>query len=112
KEIRLSWRHALWHGGPRLWSVASDMRAADRSILLNETDRTYAIERLRVETGSAVVLPNGFPADLLEASRRPSSERDTLTLAFVGAWILRKGITELVKAATNLCDNKVPFHLR
>lgn len=90
----LSWKYPLYHGGFRLWEVATSLRRADLAFFLNRHDRDYAIGRLGVAAESAHVIPNGLPDLFL--GRRPAGMDEPVTgpvrIAQVGSYIERKGV--------------------
>lgn len=107
----LSWKYPLYHGGYRLWEVARSLRNADACVLLNQADKQYAVEQLKVPESRIAIIPNGI-ADAFFAVPDPvSSAEKRLHLAFVGSWIERKGTGVLVKAVETLHAGGLDFHL-
>jgi hypothetical protein len=62
--IRKPWTRRLFHPAVRLTQVAAAARAADRLVLLNESDRDYAVEHagriLRTSTSLRTASRSGF----------------------------------------------------
>jgi glycosyltransferase involved in cell wall biosynthesis len=112
-QMRLSRKYPLYHGGYRLWEVRRSLLASDAQIFLNETDRSFAAERLGVDPSTSVVLPNGVADRLLDLPPvEIVSAEEPIALAFVGSWIARKGIDAVVEMANLLRSRDVPFTLR
>jgi glycosyltransferase involved in cell wall biosynthesis len=96
--LHLSWKYPLYHGGFRLWEVATSLRCADLVFLLNRQDLKYSVEQLGVEEQRAYVCPNGIPDEFLNLPFAPDPEDSTLRIAQVGTYIPRKGIHYSVPA--------------
>lgn len=92
--LQLGWKYPLWHGGFRLWEVATSLRCADLSFVLNQQDATYAIEQLRVQPERIYVFPNGISESLLNLpfAPLPEFEDGMIGIAQVGSFTSRKGI--------------------
>lgn len=92
--LKLSWKYPLWHGGFRLWEVATSLRCADLSFLLNQQDAGFATEQLHVQPERIHVFPNGISESLLNLPLTPLPElRDGMIgIAQIGSYSSRKGI--------------------
>ncbi len=92
-RLKLSWKYPLYHGGFRLWEVATSLRCADLVFMLNQQDLKYATEQLGVDSIHAHVCPNGIPDAFLGLPFQPiSSASSRLGIAVIGTYIQRKGI--------------------
>jgi glycosyltransferase involved in cell wall biosynthesis len=110
---RLSWKYPVYHGGFRLWEVARSMRLAHRVILLNEFDREFARDVLKVAEERLAIVPMGvadyfFGPDLLAG---PPASGAPLRLAFLGSWIPRKGNRTVIEMARLVREAGLAFEL-
>jgi glycosyltransferase involved in cell wall biosynthesis len=94
--------------------VARSLRAADAQVFLNTFDRDWAVQALGVRAHTATVLPNGVADELLDQpdAVRMASDGRPLALAFLGAWIPRKGIHALMSMVERLEEHGVRYSLR
>jgi glycosyltransferase involved in cell wall biosynthesis len=92
--LHLSWKYPIYHGGFRLWEVATSLRCADLALLLNRQDWKYTTEVLGVAPERAHVSLNGIPDDFLNLpfESLPDSNSPNLGIAQIGTYIPRKGI--------------------
>src|SRR5919202_5146908 len=88
-NLHLSWKYPLYHGGFRLWEVATSLRCADLALLLNRRDLEYAVEKLRVKRERIRLVANGIPEKFLNLPFEPTPQaRDsTISIAQVGSYI-------------------------
>ena len=105
-NLHLSWKYPLYHGGFRLWEVATSLRYADLALLLNRRDLEYAVEKLGVKPERSRLVANGIPEVFLNQTFEPTPEAKdaTICIAQVGNYIPRKGIhysTPALKAILN-----------
>ncbi|MBD2459704.1 glycosyltransferase family 4 protein [Oscillatoria sp. FACHB-1407] len=93
-NLTLSWKYRFYRGSIQLWEVATSMQCADLVFLLNQQERSYAIECLNVKPERAHVFPNGIPDSFLKLPYEPLSDSKTspLKIAQVSTYIPRKGI--------------------
>jgi glycosyltransferase involved in cell wall biosynthesis len=93
-KLHLSWKYPLYHGGFRLWEVATSMRYADLVVLLNHRDAEYVVENLGVNSERTRIAANGIPEEFLnlDFEPMPEAEDSTMYIAQVGNYIARKGI--------------------
>ncbi|HEY9608351.1 glycosyltransferase family 4 protein [Allocoleopsis sp.] len=93
-NLHLSWKYPLYHGGFRLWEVATSMRYADLVVLLNHYDAEYVVEKLGVNPERRRVVANGIPEEFLNLpfEPMPEAEDSAIYIAQVGNYIARKGI--------------------
>ena len=70
------WKYPLYHGGFRLWEVATSFRRADLALLLNRYDLEYAIKELDVEPEQTRTIANGILNDFLNLSVEAIPARD------------------------------------
>lgn len=114
-NLRLSWKYPLYHGGFRLWEVATSLRYADLALFSNRHDSQYAIEKLGVKPERTRIFANGIPEAFLNLTFEPTPEAgdSTIGIAQVGTYILRKGIhygaTALNTILTRYPQVKVSF---
>jgi glycosyltransferase involved in cell wall biosynthesis len=92
--LHLSWKYPLWHGGFGLWEVATSLRCADLSFMLNHQDADFAREQLNVKPERIHVFPNGISESLLNLPFAPMTEFEDgmIGIAQVGSYTSRKGI--------------------
>ena len=96
-----SWKYPYYRGSVLLWKVARAARRADVAFFLNRDERAFAVDRLGVEADRAVVTPNGLTETMLTAATRPPpppAAGSPLNVAFVGTYLERKGIKQLMPA--------------
>ncbi len=67
------WTRRLFHPAVRLTQVAAAARAADRLLLLNESDRDFAVERRWKSPGSIDVVAHGVSTRFPERFARSES---------------------------------------
>lgn len=91
-NLQFSWKYPLYRGSIRLWEAAASMRFADLVLLLNRRDRDYAITHLGVHPDRAHVVANGIPTSFLKQPFEPLLSDQSLRIAQVGTYILRKGV--------------------
>jgi glycosyltransferase involved in cell wall biosynthesis len=98
------WSRRVWYPVSRLSQVAAAARVADRVLLLNETDRRFAIDR-RWQTPDRIdVVPHGVSAAFLDDDPGEASPRGR-GLLFCGSWDPVKGIPYLVAAYERMLAN-------
>ncbi|MFW6296528.1 MAG: glycosyltransferase family 4 protein [Halothece sp.] len=88
----LSWKYPLYHGGFRLWEVASSLRRADLTFLLNQEELDYAVVQLKIPREKTCVVANGVSESFLSLPFEPKAKSSTIRIAQVGSYISRKGI--------------------
>lgn len=93
-NLHLGWRYPLYHGGVRLWEVASSLRDADLSLFANRVDLEYAVEKFNVDARRTRVFANGIPEAFLNLpfDPTPDVEDSVIRIAQVSTYIPRKGI--------------------
>ncbi len=93
-NLHLSWKYPLYHGGFRLWEVASSIRNADLVLLLNHPDAEYVVDKFGVNSEQTGIVPNGIPEEFLNLPFEPmqEGENSAICIAQVGNYIARKGI--------------------
>jgi glycosyltransferase involved in cell wall biosynthesis len=103
-NLRLSWKYPLYHGGWRLREVARSFRRSDLNIVLNQTDKRYLIDKLRVSPERIRVIPHGISESFfdLPLSPTPLENHDPLSIAYVGRHDFRKGYGYLVEALSEV----------
>jgi glycosyltransferase involved in cell wall biosynthesis len=95
--IQKPWTRRLFHPAVRLSQVAAAARAADRLLLLNESDRDYAVERRWKAPGRIDVVAHGVSARFLDDAPAANQQRGSGIL-YCGSWTHVKGVTYLVDA--------------
>jgi len=93
-NLHLSWKYPLYHGGFRLWEVATSIRYADLVLLLNHPDAEYVVEKLGVNSEQTRIVANGIPEEFLNLpfEPMPKAQDSAICIAQVGNYIARKGI--------------------
>jgi len=104
------WTRRLFHPAVRLTQVAAAARAADRLILLNESDRDYAVERGWKTPALIDVVAHGVSDRFAGDAPAPDSPRGAGIL-YCGSWTHVKGISYLVDAFTTLAGRKPGIRL-
>ena len=107
---RPSWRYRVYHRGYRLWELRRSLRAVDRSILPNATERDHALSDLKIPAQRISVIPHGVSSAYL-APRQLAPAEGPLRLVFVGNWIPRKGVAVLPTVALELHERGIDFRL-
>lgn len=107
----LSRKYPLYHGGFRLWEVRRSLLSADRCVLGNRLDESYARDRLGVPRGRLRVIPNGVAERFFDIELAPRRSGAAIRLAFTGSWISRKGTRTLVEVVELLAARGVPFSI-
>jgi glycosyltransferase involved in cell wall biosynthesis len=112
-EVTLSHKYPVYHGGFHLWEVRQSLVRADAQILPHALDFDYATQWLGVHPDTASIVPNGVADRLLAASPVSSATMDgPISLAFIGSWIPRKGIRDVVEMTRALVASGTPFTLQ
>lgn len=91
----------LW----RLKNCNKGLRYADRLLLSNSEDRSFAMNRFNRSEQDAIIFRNGIFEGY---SRKNEDHGELCTIAFNGTWLKRKGVDLLVKAAKLLEEREVP----
>ena len=95
--LRKPWSRRLLYPAVRLSQVAGAARAADRLLLLNETDRDFALRR-RWKAGDKIdVVAHGISSTFL-ADAPPRGAPRGRGILFCGSWAAVKGVTYLADA--------------
>jgi glycosyltransferase involved in cell wall biosynthesis len=103
------WTRRLWYPMSRLSQVAAAAKLADRLLLLNDTDRRFAIDRRWQPAARIDVVPHGVSDGYLTSGVwRGARGRGAL---FCGSWDRAKGITYLVTAFERLARSGTPVPL-
>ncbi len=98
KGEKPSWKFPIYWAGYREWEVRQSLLRSDMNILLNESDRDFAVAQLRVPATKITVLPNGIAPAFEQTSEPAGPDSGPLRLAFVGSWIDRKGIATVIES--------------
>ena len=109
----VSWKYPLFNGSFVLWQDAETYRGADVALFLNQSDRTYAIDRLRVPADRAITVRNGLSRSYLESAQRLLNRppRARRRIVQVGSYIERKGIATTAAALTQLMIDRPDVEL-
>jgi glycosyltransferase involved in cell wall biosynthesis len=102
---RKPWTRRLFHPAVRLTQVAAAARAADRLLLLNESDREYAVERRWKSRGRIDVVAHGVSTCFLSDSPAVDQRRGAGIL-YCGSWTAVKGVTYLVDAFASVARTR------
>ena len=95
------WTRRLWYPASRLSQVGAAARLADRLLLLNEGDRTFALDRGWQPEDRVDVVPHGVSEQFLLDDPGVDRTRGR-GLLFCGTWDHMKGIRDLVGAFERL----------
>ena len=95
------WLRRLWYPASRLTQVAAAARVADRLLLLNDADRTFALRRGWQPPERVAVVPHGISARFLGEAPPDSAPRGA-GLLFCGTWDYMKGTPYLCGAISRL----------
>ena len=113
-KLNLSWKYPIYHGGYRLWEVRQSLKRSDHALMLNDQDRDYAVNVLRVAPNKISVLGNGIARHFLnlpDPTLKNTSHNSQIKLAFLGEWTERKGKRTIVQTAKLLNQSHVSFQL-
>jgi glycosyltransferase involved in cell wall biosynthesis len=113
-RCELSWRYPIYNGGFRLWEVGQSVRVADAVLVLTEDEREFVVERLHAKAEAVRVVPHGLDDSLLAApsfAERRQSDDQAVRLCFIGNWIDRKGILDVVRSVELLLSHGTRFDL-
>jgi glycosyltransferase involved in cell wall biosynthesis len=95
--VRKGWTRRVWYPASRLSQVALAAKLADALIVLNDSDRQFAVTNRWQRPDRVFVVPHGVSETLLRDV--PSVDRSrTAGLLFCGSWDHVKGIAYLVDA--------------
>jgi glycosyltransferase involved in cell wall biosynthesis len=94
------WTRRLWYPVSRLSQVSAAARLADRLLLLNEKDRTFALDRGWQPEDRVDVVPHGVSQQFLDDDPGVTSRGQGLL--FCGTWDHMKGIHDLIAAFEQL----------
>jgi glycosyltransferase involved in cell wall biosynthesis len=108
--LRKPWTRRLFHPLVRLSQVAGAARAADRLMVLNETDRAFAVAR-RWKPAARIDLVAHGVSDALVAQVPPAGQQRGKGILFCGSWDLTKGITYLAAAFERMVSSGVTANL-
>lgn len=95
------WLRRLWYPASRLSQVAAAARVADRLLLLNESDRTFALRRGWQPPERVAVVPHGISGRFLAEAPSAGAPRGA-GLLFCGTWDYMKGTPYLCGAINRL----------
>ena len=94
--LRKPWTRRLWYPASRLSQVAAAARLSDCLIVLNETERRFALDQRWQPPGRVHVVPHGVSGRFLTPGP-PAAVRGAGVL-FCGSWDLVKGTPYLTEA--------------
>ena len=104
------WSRRLLYPVVRLSQVAAAARAADRLILLNETDRDFALGRGWKPGDKIDVVPHGISSTFF-ADAPPREAPRGRGILFCGSWAAVKGVTYLASAFSAMVARGVRTNL-
>jgi glycosyltransferase involved in cell wall biosynthesis len=104
-----SWLRRIWYPVSRLTQVAAAARLADGLLVLNDVDRTFALDRGWQPPDRVTVVPHGISGRLLDEP--PADASRGAGLLFCGTWDYVKGITYLCAAIGRLHARGNPVRL-
>jgi glycosyltransferase involved in cell wall biosynthesis len=91
------WTRRLLYPAVRLSQVAAAARAADRLLLLNEADRSFALDRGWKRADLIDLVPHGISSTFIDNAPAPGAPRGG-GLLFCGSWAAVKGVSYLAAA--------------
>jgi len=99
-NLHLSWKYPIYHGGFRLWEVATSLRFADLVLMLNRRDADFTIDTLNVDANRVRIVANGIPKGFLNLPLEiaQASQDSPFHIVQIGSYIPRKGIHYSVPA--------------
>jgi glycosyltransferase involved in cell wall biosynthesis len=95
------WTRRWFYPAVRLTQVAAAARVADRLILLNPTDRAFALDKGWKDEAEVDLVPHGVSARFL-ADPPPADHRRGRGILFCGTWDATKGVPYLASAFSKL----------
>ncbi len=98
------WTRRLFHPLVRLSQVAGAARAADRLLLLNESDHAFARTRRWKLDAEIDIVAHGV-SDACLADAPPVDQRRGRGILFCGSWTSMKGISHLTTAYERMVSN-------
>ncbi len=99
-RVAKPWTRRVWYPLSRLSQVAAAARLADRLLLLNDADRTYALDRGWQREDRVDVVAHGVSQQFLDGD--PGMLPRGRGFLFCGTWDHMKGIHDLVAAFERL----------
>ena len=102
----VSWKYPIYHGGYRLWEVATSLRHAELVLMLNRRDADFTVETFNIEADRVRVIANGIPEVFLNLPLEiaPEGQDSVCHIALVGTYIPRKGIQYSVPALNTILN--------
>ena len=96
----VSWKYPIYHGGYRLWEVATSLRHAELVLMLNRRDADFTAETFNIEAERVRVIANGIPEVFLNLPLEiaPEEQDAICHIVQIGTCIPRKGIQYSVPA--------------
>jgi glycosyltransferase involved in cell wall biosynthesis len=95
------WPRRVWYPVSRLSQVAAAARLADALLVINDTDRGYAIDHGWQPPDRVAVIPHGVTERFIEDAPAADAVRGA-GLLFCGTWIQMKGSPYIVEAMRRL----------
>ena len=108
KLLKKPWYRRIWYPAARLTQVAGAARLADKLLLLNETDRAFAVAKGWKRSEDIHVISHGISDNFVGETNGSKRGRGIL---FCGTWENAKGVSYLVRAFTRLVDDGVKVNL-
>lgn len=107
---RKPWTRRLYHPAVRLSQVAGAARASDRLIVLNETDRAFALNRRWKRSEEIDLVPHGVSTRFFTEAPSGHEPRGDGIL-FCSTWTSMKGVAYLADAFARLVEAGRPWRL-
>jgi glycosyltransferase involved in cell wall biosynthesis len=116
-HLSLTWKYPIYRGGLRVWECTKSFAWADLALVLNDTERTYALGELGMRERRVAVVENGIDEHFAAAARATlqRAENDNGSdsaaaasprrIAFMGRANYWKGVDTIAAAATTLLAN-------
>ncbi|MEA3122182.1 MAG: hypothetical protein QOH33_1743 [Paraburkholderia sp.] len=112
-QLKKSWIYPFYRGSLRLWQCKKSSEWADAVIVLNDSEREFAVSTLGFDEDRIALIDNGIDDIFVSIAREAlqcAPEKPeagvvpVVSLAFIGQAIHRKGIDTLAAAATLLSE--------
>ncbi len=100
----------IWFPAVRLSQIAGAARLSDKLLLLNQADRTFAVDRGWKSEDDIAVIPHGVSERFVSDPAGVDEQRGG-GLLFCGTWISVKGSHVLAKAFSSLIDDGFKINL-
>jgi glycosyltransferase involved in cell wall biosynthesis len=106
-HLTTNWKYPIYWGGLRIWECTKSFKWADLALVLNDTERSYAVRELNMPARRVAVVDNGIDEHFAVAAQSTLEREDDDTvrphrIAFMGRANYWKGMDTMVAAASTL----------